>query len=565
MNSTTFATETGSGPTDLQRQVSTFASKAQPQLSCTPQRRAELCEHSIDAICRVAERWALSGAEAKGCGNRPGIVAEELLAGPVVILRFLRLAKWTLEQIDRYGSPRLPGKLAVRDRGVVTVPIVPTQGLYDSLAFMGLHGEVRMQPGIAKEQIHGDKLNLARSSEFSKISAVLGAGNVSSVPATDSLSRMLFENRRVILKMNPVNSYLTPVFEVAFAPFIEQGLLKLVTGDARTGHDLIHDPSVADVHITGSIASHDRIVWGADPETQAKQKALGIPLLDKPITSELGNVSPWIVVPGDYSQREIDSQAEHIAASITNNAGFNCLATRVIITWKRWPQREAFLRRIDHFLQQTPTRPAYYPGALERYCQHVGHDVQPGSNQTLPWALIPSQSIQERPVLFAEESFACVCSETSLDAPSPERFVDEAVRFVNEQVFGSLCASITFPRNFRKEKPADFERALRDLRYATVCVNQWSALAYSLISPPWGGYPGATLDRADSGIGSVHNTYLLDAFEKTVLYGPLVNFPSPVWFPSHRNVLATARALLELYRQPSTLRLPKLFAAALRG
>ena len=565
MNATTFASDTGTKPTDFQQQVAAFVSKAQPNVACTLERRAELCEQSIDAICRVAERWALLGAEAKGCGERPGIIAEELLAGPVVILRFLRLAKRTLEQIDRYGSPRLSGKPTMGDRGVVTVPIVPTQGLFDSLAFMGLHGEVRMQPGVAKEQIHGDKLSLARAAEFSKISAVLGAGNVSSVPATDCLSRMLFENRRVILKMNPVNSYLAPVFEAAFAPFIEQGLLQIVTGDARAGHDLIHDPSVADVHITGSIASHDRIVWGADPETQAKQKALGIPLLDKPITSELGNVSPWIVVPGDYSQREIDSQAEHIAASITNNAGFNCLATRVIITWKQWPQREALLRRIDHFLQQTPTRPAYYPGALERYCKHVGHDVRPGSNQTLPWALAPSQSIQERPVLFAEESFACVCSETSLDTPSPERFVDEAVRFVNEQVFGSLCASITFPQKFRKEKPAEVDRALRELRYATVCVNQWSALAYSLISPPWGGYPGATLDRADSGIGSVHNTYLLDAFEKTILYGPLVTFPSPVWFPSHRNALATARALLALYRRPSIVGLPKLFAAALRG
>lgn len=480
-------------------------------------------------------------------------------------MRFLRLAQATLEQINRDGRPRLPGKPRFRDQGIIEVPIVPTQGLFDSLAFLGLQGAVRMQPGVDLDRIHGDKLAQALSSDYRKISAVLGAGNVSSVPATDSLSRILFEARRVILKMNPVNSYLVSVFEEAFAPFLREGLLVLVTGDARAGHELIHHPAVADVHITGSIESHDRIVWGADAPSQAKQKAIGAPLIEKPITSELGNVSPWIMVPGKYSTKELDSQAEHVAASITNNAGFNCLATRMVITWKHWSQRERFLQRVNDFLERTPMRAAYYPGAWERYCKHAKRDIELGPDRTLPWAFLPQQSIDERPELFNEESFACVCAETSLDAATPEKFAEQAVRFANERLTGSLCASITFPRQFRRENPQEVDRALSDLKYANVCVNQWSALAYSLISPPWGGYPGATLKDAGSGIGSVHNTYLLDAFEKTILQGPLVNFPRPVWFPSHRNALPTARALLALYRSQSPLKLPALFAAALRG
>lgn len=550
---------------DLQRLVAEFASSLGNSPRCTLSRRVELCERSIEAIHRVAERWAFTGAEAKGCGSRPDIVAEELLAGPVVILRFLRLAKWTLEQINRDGKPNVPSKPIVGDRGIVEVPIVPTRGLFDSLAFMGLHGVVRMQQGVDQDNLHGDKLHRASSTDYSKISAVLGAGNVSSVPATDSLSRILFEGRRVVLKMNPVNSYLASIFEEAFAPFIQAGLLRIVTGDARVGHELVHHPAINDIHITGSIDSHDRIVWGPDPHAQALNKATGVPLIDKPITSELGNVSPWIIVPGNYSPRELNSQAQHIAASITNNAAFNCLATRIIITWSQWSQREVFLKQIDHYLRQTPTRKAYYPGAIARYSKHAGCNITPPNDQCLPWLLLTSQSIADRPELFAEESFACVCSETSLEAESPVRFLQEAVRFVNDRVFGSLCASITFPRGFRKAEPMIAMQSLHELKYANVCVNQWSALAYSLISPPWGGYPGATLDRADSGIGSVHNTYLLDSFEKTILQGPLINFPNPVWFPSHRNGLATARALLKLYRHPSVVNLPRLFAAALRG
>lgn len=565
MDATTVAREHDLPSHELPRFVEGFAASDSPVPSCSLRRRTELCEQSIEAIFRVAERWASVGAQAKGCGGRPDIVAEELLAGPVVIMRFLRLAKNTLEQIERNGAPRLPRNPVVRERDVIEVPIVPTRGLFDSLAFMGLHGVVRMQPGIDVDNLHGDKLNRAKSTDFSKISAVLGAGNVSSVPATDSLSRILFEGRRVILKMNPVNSYLAPIFEEAFAPFLREGLLRIATGDARVGHDLIHHPAIADIHITGSIESHDRIVWGPDLSTQQKQKSLGVPLIDKPITSELGNVSPWIIVPGSYSPRELDSQAQHIAASITNNAAFNCLATRIVVTWKKWPQREHFLQRVQFYLKQTPTRKAYYPGAVDRYCKHAGCQVEPAEDQRLPWAFLTSQSIEERPELFKEESFACVCSETCLDTPTPTAFVQDAVYFVNERVFGSLCASITFPRDYRKREPSIFDKAITDLRYANICVNQWTALAYSLISPPWGGYPGATLDRADSGIGSVHNTYLLEAFEKTILEGPLINFPRPVWFPAHRNVLATARALLTLYRSPSISKLPRLFAAALRG
>ena len=528
-------------------------------------RRAELCEECIESVQRVAERWAELGAEAKGCGDRPEIIAEELLAGPVIVIRFLRLAQLTLRQLFEFGKPTLPGTPKMGDAGCVEVPIVPTRGLFDSIIFLGLRGRVRMQPEITIEEIHGDLLRQACESSVGLTTAVLGAGNVSSVPATDSLDRMLFQGRHVILKMNPVNSYLLPVFEAAFAPLIREGLFSLLTGDALLGRELIHHPAIHDVHITGSIESHDRIVWGDDAQTQARQKTLGIPLLEKPVTSELGNVTPWIIVPGEYTARELDSQAQHLAASITNNAAFNCLATRVVLSWKNWPQRADFLQRLQGFLERTPRRPAYYPGALERYRRFLGKHVDPDHAGRLPWALLTAQSIRERPELFGEESFACVCAETTLDGECPEEFLERAVEFVNDQVAGSLCASITFPNKFQTSNRSAYERALRQLRYATICVNQWSGLAYSLISPPWGGYPGSTLDCAGSGRGAVHNTYLLERFEKSILQGPLVNFPRPAWFASHRNPLATARALLHLYARPQLTRLPRLFSAALRG
>jgi hypothetical protein len=109
------------------------------------------------------------------------------------------------------------------------------------------------------------------------------------------------------------------------------------------------------------------------------------------------------------------------------------------------------------------------------------------------------------------------------------------------------------------------DRALVKLRYGTVCINQWSGVAYGLMTPPWGGYPGATIDNPVSGIGHVHNTFCINEIDKSVLWGPLRNFPKPAWFPTHRRANKVAWALLDLYEAPKLTRLPKLFFHALRG
>ena len=208
---------------------------------------------------------------------------------------------------------------------------------------------------------------------------------------------------------------------------------------------------------------------------------------------------------------------------------------------------------INKALGQTPKRPSYYPGAPERYVRFSGQDYQPDDSGALPWCLLEAQSFDERPELFRQESFVCVCAETALNAATPDSFLAAATEFVNDQMTGTLCASVSFPKDFRRQYSQSVDDCLDKLRYGSVCVNQWSGLAYGFTSPPWGAYPGATLSNVQSGIGSVHNTYLLDQFEKTVLEGPLVNFPKPVWFPDHRNAVRLADRLAQLYHDPVTL------------
>lgn len=527
--------------------------------------RIALCHRCIEAVVEVAEEWSEVGANAKQCNGRRDVLAEEMLAGPVVVARFLHLASKTLEQISLQGKPSLPGRIRTNQDQRVVVPIFPTNQLWDRTTFLGLSATVLMQEGVEATDIHGRLLDAARGRSSSRVSAILGAGNVSSVPATDSLHRILFDRARVVLKMNPVNEYLKPIFEHAFEPMISAGMLCIITGDGSVGHELIHHPKVTDIHITGSIQSHDAIVWGKSPEDRDQRKAEARPFLDKPITSELGNVSPWIVVPGEYTAKQLHSQAQHIASSITNNAAHNCLSTRVVITWPQWRQRDTFLSLIRKYLENTPRRPAYYPGSLERFRRATGLNTDVDDHNSLPWTFLTNQRIEERPLLFCEESFVGVCAEIAIDGADPEDFLEAAVEFANDRLSGTLCASITLPDSFASKHSELLRRILLGMRYGSVCINQWSALAYSLLTPPWGGYPGATLDHAESGIGSVHNTFLLDQYDKAILKGPLVNFPKPVWFSTHGNALSTARRLVSLYQRPVATRLPALFASALWG
>ena len=527
------------------------------------QRRIDLCNACIAAVQSVVDEWVFVGAEIKrGSGNK-SVMAEELLTGPLIAVRLLRLLRETFDDLINYGFPRLPMLHPVETyssmRRRVRVPIFPTRLLKDKWLFPGVSAEAVLLPETPWKTRHAAFLEMGYAPNVNRICAVLGAGNVSSVPFSDTVHKALVLGKQVILKMNPVNAALTFVFQKAFAPLIAVGLLAIVEGDSQLGADLVAHAGVDEVHLTGSLATYNRIVWGATQTEQIERRRREDPKLRKPITSELGNVSPWIIAPGKYTSRELRSQACHVAASITNNVGFNCLATRVIVTSSSWGQRDEFLRLVREAMQATPLRNAYYPGAVDRYEQFTGQRVEPDQNGALPWSLLESKSPDLDPILFTEESFAPVCVETMLQSGMGEDFFIKASEFCNHRLMGSLCASITVPNNAPLVQKKQLNECIDRLRYGCVCVNQWSGLAYSLLTPGWGGSPlhkpesssVGNIAGAESGQGFVHNTYLLDHLEKSVVRGPLVDFIRPVWFPSHRYPLELGQALFDFYASDS--------------
>jgi hypothetical protein len=56
---------------------------------------------------------------------------------------------------------------------------------------------------------------------------------------------------------------------------------------------------------------------------------VGSPKLNKRVTAELGNVTPYIIVPGPWSKEDMEYHATSVASGLAQNAGHNCIAAEV--------------------------------------------------------------------------------------------------------------------------------------------------------------------------------------------------------------------------------------------
>jgi hypothetical protein len=482
----------------------------------------------------------------------------------------LRLLLRNVSAQEYGGWNPLPGRMTQAADGRWQVPVLPiTRDLFDPVCFVNFQAQVRLQAGLCEDEALAATQPL--DNRIPTTSLILGAGNVTGIVAADVLGKVFQDQHVALLKLHPLTDPLRPVLEQAFSPLIEAGCLRIVSGDATVGSRATQHDLVDAVHITGSVAAHDAIVWGA---ASASRKPSGEPLLEKPISSELGNVTPWIVVPGQYSATQLQAQAENVAASIVNNAGFNCLATRVLVTWKHWPQREDFLSRVQAILSRLPRRVAYYPGALDRFERFTGClaasslDQSPvDTSQTLPrlpWTLFRDVNPADAPLFCREELFVPVCAEMPLDAEDEHDFLGKATDFANDELWGTLCVTLTVPAAFRHTARgrSELQAALNRLRYGTICINQWPGIAFALLTLPWGGHPSSTISDPQSGLGWVHNTFGLRAIESTVLEGPLVVVPKPIWTPGHRHAEPISWNLFNLYHQPSLRHVGELTYAA---
>ncbi|MEU1980692.1 aldehyde dehydrogenase family protein [Nocardia sp. NPDC019395] len=539
-----------------------------------PGRRA-LLDRMRALTGQYAQDWVDAAVQIKGLDASSPLVGEEWMSGPYAFATSLAAVSRTLESLERGVSPLAKAKFgAAGDR--VTVRALPT-GLYDELLLSGFSAEVWLQRGVssaaAKANAGLAQLDPARTHG---IGAVLGAGNITSIAPLDTTYELIAHNRVVALKLNPVTDPLRPVFEKIFAPLIELGVVRVLTGGADIGGKLVRHERVAHVHMTGSAATHDAIVWGTGPDAAARKDA-GTPLLDKPISSELGGVSPTIVLPGRWSTADLEFQAEHLATQRLHNGGYNCVAAQAVIISADWPQKAQFLAALAAAIDRTPGRRAYYPGSDDRVA--AAHTSYPDARRLGAHGerlLVTGLDPAAAETLYSTEYFAPVLGVVELPGTGAA-FARAAVDTANERLTGTLGANIVAHPDTIGALGAEFDALIERLHYGTIAINAWTAVGYLTPTASWGAYPGHTLDDVQSGIGVVHNAWLIDRIERTVVRGPFrpaprsvlhrewALSPKPPWFVTNRTAAETGRRLAGFGADPRWSRLPAIFASALRG
>jgi acyl-CoA reductase-like NAD-dependent aldehyde dehydrogenase len=554
----------------LDRAVDELRAHAVELARLAPAAKATLVRQCIPRLAEVAAAWVAEGAKVKGLSGHE--VAEEWLAGPTPVVRMARLLADSLDAIASRGRPSLGTRSRMRPDGRLEIDLFPVTGL-DKMLFAGFRGSVLMQAGIDRDAAARQQASFYHQRDpEGGVSLILGAGNVASIPPMDVFSKMFIEGFVCLLKMNPVNEWVGPFIERALEPLISRGFLRVVYGGADVGKYLVYHQGIDDVHITGSDKTHDAIVWGPAGAERDRRMAENDPLLQKPISSELGNVSPVAIVPYTYSDEDLAFQARNVATMVANNASFNCNAAKMIVTAREWPQREQFFKLVSSNLDRLPTRKAYYPGAFDRYeelvrgRERVERYGQGGGSDRLPWTFIRDvDSSAKTDPLFHTEPFCALLSETTVGSADPVEFLDSATRFMNDTLWGTLNACIVIHPDHERDATVGgaLQRAITDLRYGTVAVNHWPALCYGLASMPWGGHPSATLKNIQSGLGWVHNTFMLEGIDKSIVRGNLRVRPTPVWFYDNRKAAAMGPRLIDMEASPSWLKVPGLLLRAL--
>jgi acyl-CoA reductase-like NAD-dependent aldehyde dehydrogenase len=527
--------------------------------------RIALLRRTISGVLHVCDEWVRAGCAAKGLDPRSPAAGEEWISGPMTTVRMLRLLAQALE----HGGAPPPLWTKERANGQIVARVFPMTWL-EHAVYSGMCVDVWIQPDRPASQGAIYREKRAGQLRPGRVCCVLGAGNVSSIGPLDVLYQLFTEDEVVVLKLNPVNDYFAPIFTQAFAPLIEPGYLQIVSGGADVGEYLCQHAEVDSIHLTGSDRTHDAIVWGTTPAEQAWRKAAGTPRILKRVTSELGCVTPVLVVPGRWSASSLAYHARNVASMLTHNASFNCNAAKVLVLARGWSQRQAFLDSLHETLERLPSRRAYYPGAEQRYAafrEHYpnAHAFGQPDTTTVPWTILPNVPPVAGEYALTREAFCGVLAEVSLDVTDARSFLHEAVAFANEHVWGTLsCALIIDPRT-RRAHPNEFERALEGLRYGDIGVNVWTGANFALGEPSWGAYPGGRLDDIGSGIGVVHNAMLFDYPQKSIVTGPFRMFPTPVWFTDHRTLHTLGRLATFFEASPSWARLPKVAWTGMRG
>lgn len=487
------------------------------------------CRRSVDA---AAPAWVEASTRAKGWSGIDAATAEEWTSGPLPVARFLHLLQDLHEGL---AAGRLP-RARPHPQHPHAWAALPARGLADPLLLAGYRATLYGEPGTTQHEPprHGG------------IALVLGAGNVTATPVLDVLHQVFLQGRAVLLKPSPLHRALAPHFQAALAPLVEAGLLALRDGDAAAGQRFARAPAVDAIHLTGSQGTWAQLC--SDPA-----------LAGKHLSAEVGCCTPVLVVPGPWRAGELRHVARQLAACCAMNGGATCLAPRVLVTARQWPQRQAFLQCVREALAALPAREPFHPTVRDHFVRATGLTATAAA---VPPTLRADLELPRDAALLRSEPFAPVLLELPLAGDDAATFLDLAANTVRDVCYGALAAYVWAPPRLRTQHRAAIDAAIARLPHGTVAINTWAGLGFGLGTTPWGVPPDAAREH---GSGWTRGTLCLAPIRRSVVEAPFRPHPQPPWWPGHRAGTATLRALTRYYLAPSLRRLLPTVAFGLRS
>ncbi len=541
---------------DIDRFITTLRTKSKEFNSISNVQLASMLEETISNIKEVAFFWATICSDNKGTTKTPA-EGEEWLGGPFASVLATQYYIKSLTNDDdlvekKYNSEEnsykvFPNSFTER----ITFPFIDAKVIFNkSMSFE----DINKYRGFSK-----------RYDIDPSITLVLGAGNFSSIPYLDVLYHLITRKSVILLKLNPVNEYLKPVFEKVFQSFIERGYIIVTTGNIDESKYMAKHPGINNIHLTGSDKTFEDIVYGRElTEKERKSKSLS-KINNKPITSELGNVTPIIIHPGKWSTSDIKYQARKIVTAKLNNNGFNCIAAQVVVLPDGWGQTETLIKYVKHYMSKAKERKAYYPESIERLEKlekDKGYERVNALSCVTPHL---TREIKAYSKFEIDEVWSSTIYFKKIEYTSVEDFANKAIDYCNVELWGNLGVSVIIKDHDRKYNKHITNLYINNLNYGTVAINEWAAIGYIIPQLPWGGFPGNRDNDIQSGQSVVHNSMLFESPLKGVVNTKfrISRIIDPPWFVTNKKARRLFKNLTYYQIHNSNINFLKLIFAAL--
>ena len=541
---------------DIDRFITTLRTKSKEFNSISNVQLASMLEETISNIKEVAFFWATICSDNKGTTKTPA-EGEEWLGGPFASVLATQYYIKSLTNDDdlvekKYNSEEnsykvFPNNFTER----ITFPFIDAKVFFNkSMSF----DDINKYRGFSK-----------RYDIDPSITLVLGAGNFSSIPYLDVLYHLITRKSVILLKLNPVNEYLKPVFEKVFQNFIERGYIIVTTGNIDESKYMATHPGINHIHLTGSDKTFEDIVYGRElTEKERKSKSLS-KINNKPITSELGNVTPIIIHPGKWSTSDIKYQARKIVTAKLNNNGFNCIAAQVVVLPDGWGQTETLIKFVKHYMSKAKERKAYYPESIERLEKlekDKGYERVNALSCVTPHL---TREIKAYSKFEIDEVWSSTIYFKKIEYTSVEDFANKAIDYCNDELWGNLGVSVIIKDHDRKFNNHITNLYVDNLNYGTVAINEWAAIGYIIPQLPWGGFPGNRDNDIQSGQSVVHNSMLFESPLKGVVNTKfrISRIIDPPWFVTNKKARRLFKNLTYYQIHNSNINFLKLIFAAL--